>query len=238
VFVGWTDDEKYSHDTDAPTYVTAGSAVTTDAIYYAVYAEAPEGEPIEEITKTYTFSKYAAGTQYAENEEHELDEYLTITTTQCHFTDELRIYSSSAHNGYVVSNALPGRIVSMGFNAGNNNDNLVVFGSTDGNDWQQVGSIATKSAYTDYSLSFGETNYTYFKLDVAGDQQIRISGFSITYKSGEAYTYSEYSTTCSGTGTDVENIEVKGKSVKMIVNGQLIIIKNGVTYNAQGQVVK
>jgi hypothetical protein len=72
----------------------------------------------------------------------------------------------------------------------------------------------------------------------ATNGQVKITAMTITYNAGETYTYSEYSTTCSGTGTDVENIEVKGKSVKMIVNGQLIIIKNGVTYNAQGQVVK
>ena len=39
-FVGWTDDEDYFNATTAPTYVTAGSAVKDDAIYYAVYAEA------------------------------------------------------------------------------------------------------------------------------------------------------------------------------------------------------
>ena len=202
VFVGWTDDENYSHATDAPTYVTAGSAVNADATYYAVYAEAPEGELVEEVEKTYTFSQYTAGTQYAEDEEHILDKDVTIYTTQCHFTDELRIYSSSAHNGYVVSNKLPGKIVSMGFNAGNNNDNLVVSGSTDGNDWQQVGSIATKSAYADYSLSFGKTNYTYFKLDVEGSNQIRIKSMTITYMSGSgepSAAYANYSTTCSAT---------------------------------------
>ena len=41
-----------------------------------------------------------------------------------------------------------------------------------------------------------------------------------------------------GPGTALENIAVEGKAVKAIVNGQLIIIKNGVQYNAQGQVVK
>ena len=41
-----------------------------------------------------------------------------------------------------------------------------------------------------------------------------------------------------GSGTALENIAVEGKAVKAIVNSQLIIIKNGVQYNAQGQVVK
>ena len=38
--------------------------------------------------------------------------------------------------------------------------------------------------------------------------------------------------------TALENIAVEGKAVKAIINGQLIIIKNGVQYDAQGQVVK
>lgn len=41
-----------------------------------------------------------------------------------------------------------------------------------------------------------------------------------------------------GPATALENIAVEGKAVKAIVNGQLIIIKNGVQYNAQGQVIK
>ena len=41
-----------------------------------------------------------------------------------------------------------------------------------------------------------------------------------------------------GPATALENIAVDGKAVKAIINGQLIIIKNGVQYNAQGQVVK
>ena len=41
-----------------------------------------------------------------------------------------------------------------------------------------------------------------------------------------------------GPATALENIAVEGKVVKAIINGQLIIVKNGVQYNAQGQVIK
>lgn len=41
-----------------------------------------------------------------------------------------------------------------------------------------------------------------------------------------------------GPATALEDIAVEGKAVKAIINGQLIIIKNGVQYNAQGQVIK
>ena len=52
------------------------------------------------------------------------------------------------------------------------------------------------------------------------------------------YTLTAELTQDPGPGTALENIAVEGKAVKAIVNGQLIIIKNGVQYNAQGQVVK
>ena len=238
VFMGWATTSSVNANGTDITYVNNETTPTDDATYYAVFAIQTAAGETEEIVDEYIMSNYTAGTQYA-TEEHKLDEKLTLHTVECHFTTQLRIYSSSTHNGYVYSNQLPAIIKSMSFTAGNKFDQLVVYGSTDGATWNEVGQISvTSTSYKTYELSFGNSDYTYFKLDVAGDQQIRISGFSITYKSGETYTYSEYSTTCSGTGTDVENIEVKGKSVKMIVNGQLIIIKNGVTYNAQGQVVK
>ncbi len=41
-----------------------------------------------------------------------------------------------------------------------------------------------------------------------------------------------------GPGTALENIAVEGKAVKAIINGQLVIIKNGVQYNAQGAILK
>ena len=41
-----------------------------------------------------------------------------------------------------------------------------------------------------------------------------------------------------GPTTALDNIAVEAKAIKMIKNGQLIIIKNGVQYNVQGQVIK
>jgi uncharacterized repeat protein (TIGR02543 family) len=62
---------------------------------------------------------------------------------------------------------------------------------------------------------------------------------------GDAYTVISagwagtlYAIWKQSTTTALENIAVEGKAVKAIINGQLIIIKNGVQYNAQGQVVK
>ena len=139
------------------------------------------GVQAEVVTKSVTFSNYTAGTQYADNEKHDLGDGLVIYTTKCHFTSELRIYSSSTNNGYVVSDALPGTITKMTFNAGNKKDVLVVYGSNDGASWTQVGEVSiTSTSYNDYSLNF-TGSYTRFKLDVKGSNQVRLKSMSVTY---------------------------------------------------------
>ena len=142
------------------------------------------GETGGETTTTYTFSSYTAGTQYAKNEAHELDNVLTITTTECHFTSELRIYSSSSHDGYAIGTLAEGHTIkSLGFNAGYKADTLNVYGSTDGSEWTLVAGVGiTSTSYKDYSVDFGDTNYTYFKLDVAGSNQVRLASLTLTYQ--------------------------------------------------------
>lgn len=143
------------------------------------------GMRAEEVTKSVTFSdpEYNAGTQYAENEKHDLGDGLVIYTTKCHFTSELRIYSSSTNNGFVISDPLPGAIVSMGFNAGYKVDVLNVYGSTDGKEWTLVEEVeVTSTSYKDYTVRFPEESaYKCFKLDVEGENQIRLKTLTITY---------------------------------------------------------
>ena len=165
--IGWSESEITTKQADAPTLLTDADVMPSEehSVYY-VFAkkETTGGGTPTETTKEYTFSNYSAGTQYADNEEHKLDDDVTIYTTDCHFTTQLRIYSSTTYNGYVVSNQLPGAIKSMKFNAGNKVDILVVYGSTDGNVWSEVGKVSvTSTSYNDYTLDFGSTNYTYFK---------------------------------------------------------------------------
>ena len=133
---------------------------------------------------TYTFNDYPAGTQYAQEEVHVLDNDVTVITTDCHFTQQLRVYSSSAHNGFFYTNGLPLYIDSLAFNMGYKVDDVNIYGSTDGNTWTLVGSISvTSTSYANYGLSFGSNNYNYFKFDVDGDQQIRVVSMTIFYKS-------------------------------------------------------
>lgn len=140
--------------------------------------QAQEGK---EITFKAVFSEYEAGKQYADNEEHVLNDNVVIYTTDCHFTTELRIYSSTTYNGYVIGE-VAGTISSITFNAGYKKDVLLVYGSSDGENWKKIGSIETLSTtYRDYALDFGSTAYSFFKLDVEGENQIRLNSMEITY---------------------------------------------------------
>ncbi len=134
----------------------------------------------EVVNTKYTFADYPAGTQYAENEVHVLDETLTLTTTEAHFTSELRLYSSDAHNAFAIfTSAKP--ITSIVINAGNKADTLNVYTSTNGIDWTLAEGVGTSTSYADYTVTF-EKATKYIKLDVAGTQQVRIKYISVEYK--------------------------------------------------------
>ncbi len=132
---------------------------------------------------TYTFSNYSAGEQYAD-ETHILDENVTMTISKCHLNDQLRIYSSSTNNGYAIfSSAYP--ISAFSMNAGNKKDTLGIYGSNDGGaTWTEAGTLTTNTtSYADYSLEAFADNATYkmLKLDVVGDQQLRLASITLTF---------------------------------------------------------
>ncbi len=140
-----------------------------------------ESKPtIPENPKTYTFADYTAGTQYADNEVHKLDDYITVTTTDAHFTSELRLYSSSTYNGYAIITSTHA-ISKITFNAGYKVDTLNVYVSNDdGATWELASGISvTSTSYKDYSISLDGA--TCIKLDVANTNQIRIKYMTVTF---------------------------------------------------------
>ena len=140
------------------------------------FKEAPS--PIEGELLSYVFAEYEAGTQYAIDELHVLDENTSIRTTESHFTTQLRLYASSTHDGFAIIESKKA-ITQFNFNAGNNSDNLVIYGSINGVDWVLVDSVAIAKTYDDYEVVLGDSGYTYLKLDVAGSKQLRIVSFEL-----------------------------------------------------------
>ncbi len=186
----------------------------------------------------YTFSSYTAGTQYASGEVHVLDDAVTVTTTECHFTSQLRIYSSSSHNGYAIIDCTAEGMKFSGIavNAGNKADTLVVYGSNDsGTTWEEAGKIATTSSYTDYTLAFSKT-YSSLKLDVSGSQQVRLQNMTLTFAdaNAEACAHTEtkedtdgYAATCT---TDGKTNSIICASCGATVTSQTVIPAIGHNY--------
>lgn len=238
-FAGWATASVDTETATEPTLIAAGAYKPTSNItLYAVYKRTEEGEgggsTPTEVSKTYTFSDYEVGTQYAE-ETYELDDDVTINIKGCHINTQLRVYGGQ--DGTVISEELLGRIVSMGFNMGYKADALVVYGSTNGSSWTEVGSISTTTSYKDYTLDFGETNYTYFKLNVEGSSQIRIAKMSITYEStsgGGSSTTTYYHSTPDCGGTPEQSTYTITIS-NDIQNGTIVADKSSA---AEGETVK
>ncbi len=133
---------------------------------------------------TYTFEDYPEGTAN-KTETHVLDAGLTVTVQKCHFTTELRIYSSSTNNGNAVF-ASTRAIEKIVFNAGYKTDTLNVYGlEEDGETWTLIEGVAIESpkttSYSNYTLTIANPKYKQIKLDVAGTNQIRIKSMTITY---------------------------------------------------------
>ncbi len=140
------------------------------------------GEPFP-ASRTYVFSTYPVGVQYAE-ETHKLDGFVTMMINEAHLNGELRLYSSSIHDGYAIFESA-GVIHAITLNAGNKADTLNVYGSTDGKTWTLIEGVATTSSYTDYTVTIPDSAYTYLKLDVAGTQQVRIKYITLSFVSSD-----------------------------------------------------
>ena len=195
---------------------------------------------VAESTETISiaFKDFSKGTQYAENEEHDLGGGLVIYTTLCHFTEQLRIYSSNTYNGYVISDLLPGPITNMSFKMGYKKDVLNVYGSTDKENWTLVKGVETTStSYMRYTLDFPvEKGYTCFKLDVKGEEQIRIESMSITYVKEEeivvsAPIFNPVSTSFCTDSLDVAIEVAEGYEIYYTKDGSTPSYTNNQEYN-------
>lgn len=98
----------------------------------------------------------------------------------------------------------------------------------------------TTASKTSLTATIGEntiTVYNNFKkaFTFAEGKTYDITGVVSAYN-GKAQVY--FISAEEGTTTGISNAVVSEKAVKMIENGQLIIMKNGVMYNAQGAIVR
>ena len=142
-----------------------------------------EGGTTTTAGKTYTFADYAKGEQYAMNEEHKLDDNVTVITNDAHFREEIRLYDSQTTAEYqghdsTATFVATSAIKSLALNAGNNAGELKVYGSTDGTNWTLITTITVAKDYADFTVDLSGTAYTQIKLDAVG-AQLRVKTITI-----------------------------------------------------------
>ena len=136
-------------------------------------SEPEVSEPAGTVTSLqYVFSDYTAGTQYAQGENHTLDDVITLTINGAHLNGQIRLYAGS-NAVFTSAKEIDSIIVKAGYKAGT----LNVYSSADGSTWNLVSAQATTTTYTNYSFDMPEGTM-YVKLESVG-AQIRVSEMTI-----------------------------------------------------------
>jgi hypothetical protein len=131
----------------------------------------------------YVFSGYTAGTQYAKNESHVLDDVVTVVTNDAHFTSQLRLYDSTGDNGHDGTAIIQSTkvITAISVNAGYKDATLNIYGSVDGSTWTLIEGVTVTTTYNNYDVTISNSQYKYLKLDAASLQQVRVASMTLTF---------------------------------------------------------
>ena len=252
-FMGWTTEEDYNSNI-APTFAKTGDATSADATYYAVYA-IKDGDPIvnAEVASVVFKDSQDANSWYDDDyignkQVTELmDSYNNITTLHGSWlrpgAHGVRIGGNAQdeygqdHKGYVQlvmsGKEMISKVVITSSKAKDNDLGLLY--------------IDLGSLHDDEPIVCGD-NVEYIPAEPVRTNSVKLATAQLAayIKSvtiyAEKLNYKNYTTTTcyDPITTAIENNGEKAKSewMKVIVNGQLYIIKNGVMYNVLGAMVK
>ena len=228
VFVGWCAQASYESATTAPTFVQAGDAVSEGAVFYAVFAD-KNGEGDAQQTTTYTFTTKDWG-----------DATNSWTSNQDGYG-----YVDDKQGVQVTAGTSGAKATTK--NAASSVSKIVVSYCTNASKGE--GSIAmtvgSKTVSKDVTKTGGaslrDLEYTFDK--ASGKVAIEVTCttnsiyvHSVAVTAGGGVSYANYSTSC-GSATDHEALEMnatENRAQKVIRNGQLIIVRDGIEYNAIG----
>ena len=225
VFVGWCTQASYSNPTTAPTFAKAGDAVAEGATFYAVFAD-QEGEGSAPQNTTYTFTSKS---------------WEDATSSWNSLQDG---YALQANQGVQVTANLSGAAAQTK-EALSSVTNVVVKYCTNAS--KGVGSIKMSVGTNELSQDVTKTGGTslrdleYSFNNASGKLGIEVTCttnsiyvYSITVTANGGASYSNYSTACEH-GTGVESVQNSEVSVQKIIrDGQVLIFRDGRTYNILG----
>ncbi len=231
VFLGWTKTAGYESETIAPTFVKADEAIAEATTLYAVYAE-QEGEGGEPQSTTYTFTSKAwadATNSWTSNKDGNSYDttkegvQVTATTSGAKATTKEALSDVSKVVVTYCTNASKG--------AGSIE---ISVGST------KVSQDITKTggaALRDLEYTFSNASGNVAIEVTCTTNSIYVNSIAITAGSGASY--SNYTTACGCWYTGVEETNVSAPATRKIVeNGQVFILRDGVKYTLFGQSVE
>ena len=220
VFVGWATTASVAADGTGIEFVNAATTATADATYYAVFATATESTP---ATASVTFSDmFSDVTTSKDIDDVALDITDGITVTFAKSTsssNKAQYYASGAAirlyaGGSITVNSIA-TITSF----------TLTFGGSDGTN------TFTADCGTWKSPTWTGEAKTIVLTESGTSGNRRIAGISVSYKQT---AWEDYATTCDDTPSAISSAAVETPAVKTIENGQLIIRRDGVKYNAMG----
>ena len=224
-FVGWTTTDNYTHDTQAPAYVSAGEEVTANATYYAVYALKEAGDANSITVEQTAFTAVEAS----------MDDYISYAAEQGNastapavYDNEIRIYQNG---GILNVNAKTGaKITSV--TIGSSMTTSVTY-KVDAGSESSAQTIAASGKYTVSDINASSVQFICKGTDKSS--RLYLNDLEVTYTTGNATTYTYYSTDCSGT-IDVRTDPTFSfaTATKVLTIGETY--KNTLTTNSNGTI--
>ncbi|MGN0235263.1 MAG: chitobiase/beta-hexosaminidase C-terminal domain-containing protein [Paludibacteraceae bacterium] len=245
VFVGWATTATVAADGIGIVFVDAATTAEKDATYYAVFATATESD--ESVT---TYEKLTSAENF-EDGTYLLAGYVATSTTYYAYTGQVstNTYAGSVEvtvaNDVIATKPETALEITITTNAegafsiydGTSwlsapSDNALTFNDKDTMDWKLTEELKIQSVgQTDRFLQFnGGANPKRF----ACYKGTMSNPYLFKKVVSPVMDYSEYTTTCDDTPSAIDNAAVETSAVKSIENGQLVILRDGVKYNAMG----
>ncbi len=232
-FMGWTAQSSIQGGAKPDDLFTTGKVVNEATTFYAVYAEeqAGQGEAAFDGTTGGTFKIYAqAGNTkyYAKGTVN--NNKLESTTNE---SDAAEFVLTPVSGGFTIKTG--GKYLANGsktnVSLGSSSYTWTVENGTQGT-WR-----VNSSTNTGRALSFRAGEYNVFGAYATSN----INGteyFDLEIGGQGGATYSNYALTCSCSGSDIVNAKTSAKAVKVMENGQIVIIRDNEKYTIFGQKIQ
>ena len=240
-FVGWCTTANYSSETTAPAFVKNGDALTADTCYavFATLTQSQQAEVSDVLTREVT--GVAAKAEYVSWSGKTVTSDAVYAGKSAGDKGAIQIRTKNNDSG-IITTASGGKLkkVTVVWNTG----------TTSGRTLDIYGKNSAYSAATDLyeqstqgtklgSIAFGSGteltitgDYTYIGLR-SKDGAMYFDSITITWE-GAGTSYSGYTTECGDSPQDVENVATKPSAVKVLRDGQMVIIRGNAVYSITG----